>query len=45
MRVQCVAVLLLAGLPLSGCGYNRIQALDERTEELKSAVGRLMRRG
>jgi len=24
---------------LGGCGYNRIQALDERTEELKSNVG------
>lgn len=39
MRVQRVAVLLLAGLSLSGCGYNRIQALDERTEELKSNIG------
>ncbi len=38
MRVQIVAVLLLAGT-LSGCGYNRIQALDERTEELKSNIG------
>ena len=24
---------------LSGCGYNRIQELDERTEELKSNIG------
>jgi LemA protein len=24
---------------LGGCGYNRIQALDERTEELKSNIG------
>ena len=30
---------LLLRLSLSGCGYNRIQALDERTEELKSNIG------
>ncbi|MGI9181337.1 MAG: LemA family protein, partial [Longimicrobiaceae bacterium] len=39
MRIQTVVVLLLAGFSLSGCGYNRIQALDERTEELKSNIG------
>lgn len=36
-RLGLFAILLL--LPLSGCGYNRIQALDERTEELKSNIG------
>jgi LemA protein len=35
--VMPLAVLLAASL--AGCGYNRIQALDERTEELKSNIG------
>lgn len=39
MRLRRSAGLLLIGLVLSGCGYNRIQELDERTEELKSNVG------
>jgi LemA protein len=30
---------LTLGASLSGCGYNRIQQLDERTEELKSNIG------
>jgi LemA protein len=39
MRLRVLMVVLLAGLSLSGCGYNRIQALDERVEELKSNIG------
>jgi LemA protein len=38
MRGKSLALALLIGLGFSGCGYNRIQALDERTEELKSNV-------
>ena len=37
---RCIALLALLALPLlGGCGYNRIQALDERSEELKSNIG------
>lgn len=39
MGTRRLALLLVLALPLGGCGYNRIQALDERTEELKSNVG------
>lgn len=39
MHLRRSAALLLIGITLSGCGYNRIQELDERTEELKSNVG------
>ncbi|HEX6925610.1 MAG TPA: LemA family protein [Longimicrobiaceae bacterium] len=39
MRLRRVAGLMLIGVTLSGCGYNRIQELDERTEELKSNIG------
>ena len=39
MPLRRIAGLLLVGAMLSGCGYNRIQELDERTEELKSNVG------
>lgn len=39
MRLVRMAVLVLAVAALPGCGYNRIQALDERTEELKSNIG------
>ena len=39
MRLRRVAGLMLIGLTLSGCGYNRIQELDEQTEERKSNVG------
>jgi LemA protein len=37
-RLQILSAVLLT-TALSGCGYNRIQALDERTEELKSNIG------
>jgi LemA protein len=39
MRCARLAVLLLAAATLPACGYNRIQELDERTEELKSNIG------
>lgn len=39
MKFRHGMLLLLGGMMLSGCGYNRIQALDERTEELKSNIG------
>lgn len=39
MTPRRLAGLLLIGVMLSGCGYNRIQELDERTEELKSNIG------
>jgi LemA protein len=39
-----LALLLL--LPLSGCGYNRIQSLDEAAESAQSQIGvQLQRRG
>jgi LemA protein len=38
MGSKQITLALLAAALLSGCGYNRIQALDERTEELKSNV-------
>jgi LemA protein len=37
MRAKFVLTIVLAATP-AGCGYNRIQALDERTEELRSNV-------
>ena len=39
MRLRLPVGLLLIAVTLSGCGYNRIQELDERTEELKSNIG------
>ena len=39
MRLHRVAGLLLIGVTLSGCGYNRIQELDEQAEEQKSNIG------
>lgn len=39
MRFRMLALVAVLLLPLSGCGYNRIQALDERTNELKSNIG------
>jgi LemA protein len=39
MRLRTLALVAAMLLPLSGCGYNRIQALDERTNELKSNIG------
>jgi LemA protein len=36
-RISAALALLLL-LPLSGCGYNRIQELDERAEQMESNV-------
>lgn len=38
MRAHRLILMLVLALPLTGCGYNRIQSLDERTEELKSNI-------
>ncbi len=37
MHARLIVPLLVASM-VSGCGYNRIQALDERVEELRSNV-------
>jgi LemA protein len=39
MRFANVAVLAVLGLSLGGCGYNRIQELDETAEQAKSNIG------
>ncbi|HEX2091796.1 MAG TPA: LemA family protein [Longimicrobiaceae bacterium] len=39
MRLSRIVLALSLGALLPGCGYNRIQQLDERTEELKSNIG------
>lgn len=39
MRFRHMVSVLLLGITVTGCGYNRIQALDERTSELKSNIG------
>lgn len=39
MRFRAVVLAMALSAPLTGCGYNQIQALDERTEELKSNIG------
>ena len=38
MRLRAAGVAVAAALTLSGCGYNRIQAMDERVEELRSNI-------
>jgi LemA protein len=38
MRLKLLLLVTLAALGLPGCGYNRIQELDERAEELRSNV-------
>jgi LemA protein len=38
MSLRSLSVLLLLGATASGCGYNRIQSLDEQVEELQSNV-------
>lgn len=38
MRFTIVLLLGFLSLGTSGCGYNRIQSLDERTDELRSNV-------
>lgn len=39
MRFANVAVVAVLALSLGGCGYNRIQALDEQAEQAKSNIG------
>jgi LemA protein len=39
MWTRRLTLALVMLVPLTGCGYNRIQALDERAEELKSNIG------
>ena len=39
MRSRPWLLALLVGLSTSGCGYNRIQTLDEQAEEAKANVG------
>jgi LemA protein len=39
MRLRNLVLALALGTMLTGCGYNRIQELDERTEELESNIG------
>lgn len=39
MHLRRVAGFLLIGITLSGCGYNRIQQLDEAAEQQKSNIG------
>jgi LemA protein len=39
MRVPKSLVALTLALSVSGCGYNRIQELDERAEQARSNIG------
>lgn len=39
MRALKSMVVLVAAMSLGGCGYNRIQALDERAEQARSNIG------
>lgn len=39
MRFRNIAVLFALASSLSGCGYNRIQALDEQAEAAQSNIG------
>lgn len=39
MRIRNLGIALLLGTSLSGCGYNRIQQLDERVNEEESGIG------
>ena len=39
MRFAQIAVVSVALLGLGGCGYNRIQELDEQAEQAKSNIG------
>ena len=39
MRALKTVIALTFALSLGGCGYNRIQALDERAEQARSNVG------
>ena len=39
MRALKTVIALTFAMSLGGCGYNRIQALDERAEQARSNVG------
>lgn len=39
MRVPKSLIALMLALTLGGCGYNRIQELDERAEQARSNIG------
>ncbi|HYW09367.1 MAG TPA: LemA family protein [Longimicrobium sp.] len=39
MRLANIAVAVALGASLSGCGYNRIQGLDEQVEQKRADVG------
>lgn len=39
MRFPKTVLALVLGLSLTGCGYNRIQELDERAEQARSNIG------
>jgi hypothetical protein len=39
MRALKTVIALTFALSLGGCGYNRIQSLDERAEQARSNVG------
>ncbi|HEX2205618.1 MAG TPA: LemA family protein [Longimicrobium sp.] len=39
MRFPKTVAVLALGLSLTGCGYNRIQELDERAEQARSNIG------
>lgn len=45
MRRTLLAAALVLGVAVSGCGYNRIQSMDETTNQLKANIdAELMRR-
>ncbi|MDB4948275.1 MAG: hypothetical protein JWM27_924 [Gemmatimonadetes bacterium] len=39
MRLARLATVMLLALPLTACGYNQIQSLDEKAEQAKSNIG------
>ncbi len=39
MRLSRMPIVILAALSLGGCGYNRIQELDERAEQSRADIG------
>jgi LemA protein len=39
MRLARLATVLLLALPMTACGYNQIQSLDEKAEQAKSNIG------
>lgn len=39
MRLSRMPIVIVAALSLGGCGYNRIQELDERAEQARADIG------